>query len=102
MKAWTVGVRALCEFTARSGDLDLRFTPATTAQEGILGHQQLKLRRPEHYEAEVPLSYEMEGLLVRGRADGFDPVSKCLEVFGQNGCCGAIVGPDIYKWRFRL
>lgn len=76
MKAWTVGVRALCEFTARSGDLDLRFTPATTAQEGILGHQQLKLRRPEHYEAEVPLSYEMEGLLVRGRADGFDPVSN--------------------------
>lgn len=79
MKAWTVGVRALCEFTARSGDLDLRFTPAATAQEGILGHQQLKLRRPEHYEAEVPLSYEMEGLLVRGRADGFDPVSNCLE-----------------------
>ena len=32
------GRRALCEFTARAGDLDLRFTPAPTGQEGVAGH----------------------------------------------------------------
>ena len=32
---YVVAVRALCEFTARRGDLDLRFTPAPTAAEGI-------------------------------------------------------------------
>ena len=31
-------VRTLCEFTARAGDLDLRFTPAPTGQEGVAGH----------------------------------------------------------------
>ena len=35
---YTVAVRALCEFTAKTGDLDLRFTPSPTAQEGIAGH----------------------------------------------------------------
>ena len=34
---YTVAVRALCEFTAKAGDLDLRFTPSPTAQEGIAG-----------------------------------------------------------------
>ena len=35
---YTVAVRALCEFTAKAGDLDLRFTPSATALEGIAGH----------------------------------------------------------------
>ena len=35
---YTVAVRALCEFTAKAGDLDLRFTPSPSAQEGIDGH----------------------------------------------------------------
>ena len=34
---YTVAVRELCEFTAKQGDLDLRFTPAPTALEGITG-----------------------------------------------------------------
>ena len=33
---YTVAVRELCEFTAKHGDLDLRFTPAPTAQEGMV------------------------------------------------------------------
>jgi hypothetical protein len=33
-----VGVRALCEFTAKAGDLDQRFTPSPSAQQGIAGH----------------------------------------------------------------
>lgn len=36
--SYTVAVRALCEFTARAGDLDLRFTPAPSALEGMAGH----------------------------------------------------------------
>ena len=35
---YTVAVRTLCEFTAKQGDLDLRFTPLATAQEGVAGH----------------------------------------------------------------
>ncbi len=31
---YTVSVRALCEFTAKSGDLDLRFTPSPSALGG--------------------------------------------------------------------
>jgi hypothetical protein len=36
---YVVAVRALCEFTAKQGDLDLRFTPSATALEGLAGHQ---------------------------------------------------------------
>ena len=35
--AFKVAVRELCEFTARSGDLDLRFSPTPSAQEGLAG-----------------------------------------------------------------
>ena len=47
---YTVAVRALCEFTAKTGDLDLRFTPSPTAQEGIAGHALVTSRRDEDYE----------------------------------------------------
>ena len=40
-----VSVRTLCHFTARSGDLDLRFTPSPTGVEGIAGHQTVTSRR---------------------------------------------------------
>lgn len=35
--SYRIAVRALCEFTAKVGDLDLRFTPSPTALEGIAG-----------------------------------------------------------------
>lgn len=69
----TVAVRTLCDFTARSGDLDRRFTPAPTALQGISGHTTVTRRRGSHYETEVGLHLDHEGLSVRGRADGFDP-----------------------------
>ena len=43
--SYTVAVRALCEFSAKVGDLDLRFTPSPTAQEGIAGHRRVVARR---------------------------------------------------------
>ncbi len=76
---YVVAVRALCEFTARHGDLDLRFTPAPSAQEGIAGHTLVASRRSGNYEAEVGLEGEYKTLKVRGRADGYDPDKNLLE-----------------------
>lgn len=76
---YVVAVRALCEFTAKQGDLDLRFTPSPTAQEGITGHAVVASRRSATYEAEVSLSGSFGPLLVRGRADGYDPQLNRLE-----------------------
>ena len=74
-----MAVRALCEFTAKVGDLDLRFTPSPSAQEGIAGHRTVASRRSAHYQSEVALEGEYEALKVRGRADGYDPDSNRLE-----------------------
>lgn len=76
---YQVAVRALCEFTAKVGDLDLRFTPSPTAQEGMTGHAIVVGRRGPTYYAELPLSGEYQGLQVRGRADGYDPDENLLE-----------------------
>ncbi|MDR3388589.1 MAG: DEAD/DEAH box helicase, partial [Rudaea sp.] len=76
---YTVAVRAMCEFTARRGDLDLRFTPAPTSLEGMAGHVTVAGRRGGRYETEITLTGTHRGLTVRGRADGYDPVSNRLE-----------------------
>jgi len=76
---YTIAVRALCEFTAKAGDLDLRFTPSPTAQEGIAGHAIVAARRDDDYLSEIPLSGDFGPLHVRGRADGYDPRRKQLE-----------------------
>jgi len=90
---YSVAVRTLCEFTARTGDITSRFTPGPTAQQGMAGHSIVAGRRGAGYEREVFLSerYEpsqrhepsqrQEALLVRGRADGYDPRSNRLEEF---------------------
>jgi DNA excision repair protein ERCC-2 len=76
---YVVAVRALCEFTAKAGDLDLRFTPSPTALEGIAGHAVVTGRRGANYQTEVSLAGEHGPLLVRGRADGYDPDQNLLE-----------------------
>ncbi|MGY3297122.1 DNA excision repair protein ERCC-2 [Pseudomonas sp. TE6288] len=77
--SYTVAVRALCEFSAKVGDLDLRFTPSPSAQEGIDGHRRVVAKRGAGYESEVALEGEYQGLRVRGRADGYDPARNRLE-----------------------
>jgi DNA excision repair protein ERCC-2 len=74
-----VAVRALCEFTAKHGDLDLRFTPSPTAQEGMAGHALVAARRLSSYQPELSLSGDYKQLVVRGRADGYDPDQQQLE-----------------------
>ena len=63
-----VSVRTLCHFTARSGDLDLRFTPSPTGVEGIAGHQTVTARRGAGYQRELALSARFGPLVVQGRA----------------------------------
>ena len=77
--SYRVAVRALCEFTAKQGDLDLRFTPSPTALEGIAGHATVTARRGDGYEREVTLEGTYRNLYVRGRADGYDPTKNQLE-----------------------
>jgi DNA excision repair protein ERCC-2 len=76
---YVVAVRALCEFTAKSGDLDLGFTPSPSAEEGIAGHATVAARRGQGYRSEIPLSGSYRHLRVRGRADGYDPLANRLE-----------------------
>lgn len=75
----TVAVRTLCDFTAKRGDLDLRFTPSPTGAEGIEGHGVVTARRAAGYQREVPLEGVFDTLRVRGRADGWDPSARRIE-----------------------
>jgi DNA excision repair protein ERCC-2 len=77
--SYVVAVRALCEFAAKQGDLDLRFTPSPSAQEGIAGHAVVGARRGPGYQKEVSLAGHYGPLLVRGRADGYDPAQNLIE-----------------------
>jgi DNA excision repair protein ERCC-2 len=79
--AWTytVSVRALCEFTAKHGSLDRRFTPSATALEGLQGQSAVAQRRGPDYETEIALETCSGPLRVRGRADGYDPRRRTLE-----------------------
>ena len=76
---YVVAVRTLCEFTAKAGDLDVRFTPSPTALQGIAGHTTVTRGRAPGYEKEVSLAGRHGPLLVRGRADGYDPARNQLE-----------------------
>jgi hypothetical protein len=77
MKRYTIAVRALCEFTAKTGDLDLRFTPSPTAQEGIAGHATVTARRGMTItRPRLALSGDFGPLHVRGRADGYDSAAQ--------------------------
>ncbi|WP_338926811.1 ATP-dependent DNA helicase [Mycetohabitans endofungorum] len=76
---YVIAVRALCEFTAKQGDLDLRFTPSPSAEEGRIGHRVVASRRHADYQTEISVTGEFQELTVRGRADGYDPQRGRLE-----------------------
>lgn len=79
MSELKVAVRTLCEFAARKGDLDLRYTPAPTSEEGIAGHGAVQARRGPRYQSEMALAGQCGKLMVSGRADGYDPIAGRLE-----------------------
>jgi DNA excision repair protein ERCC-2 len=72
----SVSVRELIEFVLRRGDLggEQLFTGPARALAGLRGHQQIQRNRPDGYEKEVPVLYEVEAdefrLRVQGRIDG--------------------------------
>ena len=78
-----VAVADLARFCHRRGDLDHRFTPSPTAEQGVAGHQRLYARRPAGYRREFPVEYlhqeERLRLILRGRADGYDPAQGLVE-----------------------
>jgi len=79
VSAYTIAVRTLCEFAAREGDLDMRFTPSPSSEQGMAGHRIALARRSPAYRREVAVSGTHAGLEVRGRADGFDPQRMRVE-----------------------
>ena len=82
----SVAVRELCDFTARRGDLDHRFTPAPSSREGIDGHAQVVARRGEGYRSEVAVEGTLAGLHLRGRIDGVaDDGSRLEEIKTHRG-----------------
>lgn len=74
-----VAVRTLCEFAARRGDLDHRYTPAPSSEEGIAGHGKVQARRGPNYQREFALAGECAGIQLSGRADGYEPLANRIE-----------------------
>ncbi|HBX70848.1 MAG TPA: ATP-dependent helicase [Chloroflexi bacterium] len=71
----TVSVRSLVEFVLQAGDLTPGgFQRRDRAQLGTQGHQRVQRSRPEGYETEIEIAYQVEDvdppLEVRGRIDG--------------------------------
>jgi len=83
METITVAVADLTRFCYRSGDIDHRFSPSPTSAEGIAGHQRLYTRRPNTYVPEFTVEWSQQRaeieLIVRGRADGYDPKQAIVE-----------------------
>lgn len=78
-----ISVGELVAFCHRAGDIDHRFRPSPTGEQGVAGHQRVYRRRGESYLNEYPVTYShSEGglrLRLRGRADGFDPAAALVE-----------------------
>ena len=80
MPELAVTVRDLAAFCHRSGDIDYRFRPSPTGVQGTEGHQRVYRNRPETYQSEYSVTYRVGNeLLVRGRADGYDPRAGLVE-----------------------
>ena len=103
---YTVAVRELCEFTAKQGDLDLRFTPAPTALEGIAGHAVAASRRGAGYRTEVDWAASaiieflyLEMILTRGMtaAKAAEQVAKLLPISGDRAIPGAALKPAEFR-----
>ncbi len=75
----TLAVRTLVEFAATSGSLERGFSAAPSGVEGIEGHARVTAARGDDYQAEAPLQGEALGFALKGRADGIDHASHCVE-----------------------
>lgn len=78
-KRFIVSVRALCDFTARSGDLDLALRPSATAAEGLAIHRRVAKQADPDRRYEVAVAADIAGLRVRGRIDAVDDARGLVE-----------------------
>lgn len=83
MTELAIAVTDLARFCHRSGDIDHRFSPSPTGEQGVAGHQRLYARRSASYCSEYAVEYRHcepgLQLILRGRADGFDPEQGLVE-----------------------
>jgi len=81
---FSIAVRTLVEFVLRGGDLRSDFWTSVQAIEGIRAHQRIQRKRPEGYEAEVPVQGEVEHedfiLSIGGRIDGVLRTDNCVRI----------------------
>jgi DNA excision repair protein ERCC-2 len=75
----SVPIKPFCAFVAKTGDLDLRFTPVPTAEQGMAGHKAVVYSRHSAYVAEVMIEGVVDGLHLRGRIDGLDAEAATLD-----------------------
>ena len=75
-----LSVRGLVEFVLQEGDLGGLFQAGDRALAGTRGHQQVQKSRPADYQAEVPISHQVEArgirLEISGRIDGLYPAEQ--------------------------
>lgn len=83
MAELSIAIGDLASFCHRSGDIDHRFKPSPTGEQGIAGHQRIYQRRPVSYQKEYAVEYrhiaDSINLTLRGRADGYDNEAGLLE-----------------------
>ncbi|MGD8739504.1 MAG: hypothetical protein PVG34_04250, partial [Desulfobacterales bacterium] len=68
-----IAVRELIEHVFRSGDLVFEFLGSSRPVDGIRAHQKIQNSRPDTYQPEVSLSFQVETdrlrLIIGGRID---------------------------------
>lgn len=101
MTEFRLSVRDLVAFCHRAGDIDHRYTPSPTGEQGMEGHQRIYRRRPDSYICEYPLQYlHRQGditLQLRGRADGFDPATGLVEEIKTCRVDPASIPPEVSR-----
>ena len=101
MIEFKVSVRDLVAFCHRRGDIDHRYTPSPTAEQGMEGHQRIYRRRPDSYLREYPVQYlHRQGdiqLSLSGRADGFDPDLALVEEIKTCRVAAANIPPAVTR-----
>lgn len=104
----SVSVRELVEFVMLSGSLErgglmLGESMHNIALEGTRGHQEIQSSRPDTYESEVTMKWDVVGedhiLHVRGRVDGImhDDDAVCIEEIKTHGNYGELT-PSLAHW----
>jgi DNA excision repair protein ERCC-2 len=100
-----ISVGDLVAFCHRAGDIDHRFRPSPTGEQGVAGHQRVYRRRGGSYRSEYPVQYchtlhHAGGALrlrLRGRADGYDAAAGLVEEIKTCRVRPALIPPAVSR-----